>query len=703
MSSVLEVTDLRTVFQVGAANVVAVDGVSFSVNAGENVGLVGESGCGKSTLALSIMRLLPRTGRVVNGRAAVNGQDLVSLPEAEMRRQRGNELAMIFQDPMSSLNPTMTIGQQIAWPVRHHWDYSARQARVRAEELLALVGMPDPRERLDRYPHELSGGLRQRVVIAMALACNPRLLIADEPTTALDVTIQKQILDLLDDLRERLNMAVLLITHDLGIVAERTDRVMVMYAGKLVETCATGDLFRQMQHPYSEALLGSIPRLEQDTRLPLDTIPGMPPDLASEITGCRFRPRCRYTTSVCAESEPLLLAVEPSHDVACFNRRDRAPAGAAAVVRAGEGASFAANGRADPFDAVAGRPVLLSVEHLVKDFPVGTGVVFRRNAGVVSAVADVSFVVRQGETFGLVGESGSGKSTIGRIIAQIESPTSGVVQFDGVDLAKLGPQKLRRRRRDFQLMFQDPYSSLDPRMRVGATIREPLLIQGIGNEREQWARVAELLDEVGLQAAAVRRYPHEFSGGQRQRVGLARTLSVRPRLLIADEPVSALDVSVQAQVLNLMRSLQKQHQLSLLIISHDLAVVRHLAETIGVLYLGKLVEMGPADDLYRRPAHHYTKGLIDAIPVPDPKVKGGREQAALYGEIPSALAPPAGCRFHTRCEAVQDICKTVEPPLRPFGPSHVAACHFPLLPAEPAVAAGSSPSSEAPPASPAGA
>jgi len=686
MSSVLEVRDLRTEFRVGAASVVAVDGVSFTVNAGENVGLVGESGCGKSTLALSIMRLLPRTGRVVNGQVEVRGQDLVSLPEAEMRQQRGNELAMIFQDPMSSLNPTMTIGKQIAWPVRHHWDYSARQARLRAEELLALVGMPDPRERLDRYPHELSGGLRQRVVIAMALACNPKLLIADEPTTALDVTIQKQILDLLDDLRERLNMAVLLITHDLGIVAERTDRVMVMYAGKLVETCATDDLFQRMQHPYSEALLGSIPRLDLDTRLPLDTIPGMPPDLASEIVGCRFRPRCRYTTSACAEAEPPLLAVEPGHDVACFNRQDRVPR-AVVGLPAGENASVAADGGPGLSGPEVERPVLLSVDHLVKDFPVGTGVVFRRNAGVVSAVADVSFVVRQGETFGLVGESGSGKSTIGRIIAQIESPTSGTVRFDGVDLAKLSHQELRRRRREFQLMFQDPYSSLDPRMRVGATIREPLLIQGIGNEQEQWARVADLLDEVGLQAAAVRRYPHEFSGGQRQRVGLARTLSVSPRLLIADEPVSALDVSVQAQVLNLMKSLQEQHHLSLLVISHDLAVVRHLAETIGVLYLGKLVEMGPADDLYRRPAHHYTKGLIDAIPVPDPSAKDGREHAALYGEIPSALAPPPGCRFHTRCEAAQDICKTAEPPLRRFGASHVAACHFPLQPAEPAAAA----------------
>jgi peptide/nickel transport system ATP-binding protein len=683
MTSVLEVSDLRTEFRVGAANVIAVDGVSFAVHAGENVGLVGESGCGKSTLALSIMRLLPRTGRVVNGRVEVNGQDLVSLPEAEMRQQRGNELAMIFQDPMSSLNPTMTIGKQIAWPVRHHWDYSARQARQRAEELLALVGMPDPRERLDRYPHELSGGLRQRVVIAMALACNPKLLIADEPTTALDVTIQKQILDLLDDLRERLNMAVLLITHDLGIVAERTDRVMVMYAGKLVETCATGDLFERMQHPYSEALLGSIPRLEQDTRLPLSTIPGMPPDLASEIVGCRFRPRCRYATAACAEAEPPLLSVGPSHDVACFNRQDRAPRSGAVAIGPAD-ADAPADGQPGP---AAERPVLLSVEHLVKDFSVGTGVLLRRNAGVVSAVADVSFVIRQGETFGLVGESGSGKSTIGRIIAQIESPTSGVVQFDGVNLAKLSYQELRRRRREFQLMFQDPYSSLDPRMRVGATIREPLLIQGIGTEREQWARVADLLDEVGLQAASARRYPHEFSGGQRQRVGLARTLSVSPRLLIADEPVSALDVSVQAQVLNLMKSLQEQHDLSLLVISHDLAVVRHLAETIGVLYLGKLVEIGPAEDLYRRPAHHYTKGLIDAIPVPDPTARDGREHAALYGEIPSALAPPPGCRFHTRCEAAQDICKTVEPPLRRFGAAHVAACHFPLQPAEPAAAA----------------
>ena len=682
MASVLQVNDLRTEFRMRNTTVAAVDGVSFELAAGENLGLVGESGCGKSTLGLSLMRLLPRGGHVARGQIILDGQDLISLSESAMRKKRGGEIAMVFQDPMTSLNPTMKVGKQVAWPVRHHWGYNAKKARQRALEVLRLVGMPDPERLLDRYPHELSGGLRQRVVIAMALACEPKILIADEPTTALDVTIQAQILDLLDRLRVELNMGLLLITHDLGVVAERTQRVMVMYAGVPVETSQTVDLFAQPGHPYTEGLLASIPKLNQRASIALEAIPGMPPDLAQELVGCRFRERCRFEIPACAESEPVLVEVGLGHRAACFNHdllvRETANRDSAATSVELRRSNDQSSGLEEHGGGSRPSEALLVVEHLVKDYSVGSGILIKRRKGVVSAVADVSFEIRLGETFGLVGESGSGKSTIGRMICQVEQVTGGAVRLNGSDLSELSGKDLRRRRRDFQLVFQDPYSSLDPRMSVGASIREPLLIQGMGNRAEQWDRVASLLGEVGLAKSAIRRYPHELSGGQRQRVGLARALTIKPQLIVADEPVSALDVSVQAQVLNLMRSLQQQHQLSFLVISHDLAVVRYLSDMIGVLYLGKLVEMGPSEELCQAPAHPYTASLIAAAPVVDPKVRNAKPRATLSGEIPSGINPPLGCRFHTRCPAAQPICAVEEPKLRLFGTDHVSACHFPL-------------------------
>ena len=718
---VLEVEDLRTEFHLRKANVKAVDGVSFSVAAGECVGLVGESGCGKSTTGLSIMKLLPAVGHVAGGAIRLFGRDLVDVSEDDMRHVRGNDVAMIFQDPMTSLNPTWTVGRQIAEAVRLHRDVSRPAARERALEVLSLVGMPRPEERLRAYPHQLSGGLRQRVMIAMALACEPKLLIADEPTTALDVTIQAQILDLIDELRERLSMAVMLITHDMGVIASRTTRVMVMYAGKIVESATTAKLFAEMRHPYAEALLQSIPRLEQDRTVPLYSIPGLPPDLSEDMTGCRFAPRCRYATDRCQVEEPLLtpetpgdlggrpgvpgeagapLAGDPAtpqHRYACFHPVARTitalPAGAAleepglaadaaeregSIVRANAASELAAieaalsTAAASP-EELDHRAVLLQVDHLVKEYPLTSGLL-QRKIGSVKAVSDISFSVRAGETLGLVGESGCGKTTVGRLVVALERPTSGAIRFDGDDLSR--PESLRRRRRDLQLMFQDPYASLDPRMRVGSTIREPLDIQGIGRAAERRRRVDELLGTVGLPRRAAELYPHEFSGGQRQRIGLARALALNPRLIVADEPVSALDVSIQAQILNLMRSLQASHHLAYIVISHDLAVVKYIADTIGVMYLGKLVEIGPAESLYARPAHPYTRGLIDAIPIPDPAA--GRGSAAVRGELPSAVDPPSGCRFRTRCPFTQDRCAEEEPALRLFGEGHRAACHFPL-------------------------
>jgi peptide/nickel transport system ATP-binding protein len=671
-NAVLEVEDLHTEFHLRKSTVHAVDGVSFTVNEGECVGLVGESGCGKSTTGFTIMKLLPEVGHVTAGSVKLNGRELIGLPESEMRKVRGNEIALIPQDPLTSLNPTWSIERQITEPLRLHRDVTKAQARERALEVLNLVGMPRPEERLRYYPHQLSGGLRQRVMIAMALVCEPKLLIADEPTTALDVTIQAQILDLIGDLRERLKMAVILITHDMGVIAAETDRVMVMYAGKIVEGAEAEELFTQVRHPYSEALLASIPRLDQDRSKALYTIPGLAPQLTAHLPGCSFAPRCRYVTDRCKQEEPP-LTTEDGRDVrsrehvfACFN-----PVRGVDATRVAVGESRATNG-------VLGREVVVELDHLVKEFPVTSGVVIQRKLGSVKAVSDVSFQVHRGETFGLVGESGCGKTTIGWLVTALERPTAGAIRFEGDDISKLKGQALRKRRRDLQLMFQDPYASLDPRMRVGAAIKEPLVVQQIGSGSERNTRVGELLDEVGLSPKAAELYPHEFSGGQRQRIGLARALALNPKLIVADEPVSALDVSIQAQILNLMRKLQDDHGLTYIVISHDLAVVKYLADTIAVMYLGKLVEIGPAEAIYASTVHPYTKGLIDTIPVPNPAIARNRSGIGVKGELPSAITPPSGCRFRTRCPFAKEICAEEEPPLRPFGSNHLAACHFPL-------------------------
>ena len=587
---------------------------------------------------------------------------------------------MIFQDPLTSLDPTKTIGYQVAEPVRLHKHASKAAARERAIEVLSLVGLPRPAERLGDYPHQLSGGLRQRVMIAMALSCEPKLLIADEPTTALDVTIQAQILALLHSLKDRLGMAMLLITHDMGVIAGHADRVQVMYAGRMVEATETQNLFAHMRHPYTHALLASIPRLTQDGSQRLLSIGGLPPDLANPPPGCRFAPRCGRATDKCRSREPSLTGESSDHLFSCWHPVD-GPGGTGA---AGDTAPRATvtGGPAGPDGAGTAPGPLLELHNLVKEFPVTAGAILQRKVAAVHAVSDVSFSVNAGETFGLVGESGCGKTTIGRLVVALERPNSGSVLLAGQDISALSRTDLRRQRRDLQLMFQDPYSSLDPRMRVGSIIREPLSIQHVGSRQEQERRVFELLDEVGLPRNSVERYPHEFSGGQRQRIGLARALTLNPKVIVADEPVSALDVSIRAQVLNLMKRLQADHGLTYIVISHDLAVVKYMASRIGVMYLGKLVEMGSADDVYQRAAHPYTAGLIATIPEPDPGIARANREAGIKGELPSPIEPPSGCRFRTRCPYAQDLCAAEEPELRSFGPGHVAACHFALQPAD---------------------
>jgi peptide/nickel transport system ATP-binding protein len=682
MTPVLEVKDLSTRIGRGDSAVQAVGNVDLHIDAGETLGLVGESGSGKSMTALSVINLLPPGGSIIGGSVMLDGRELVGLRGDELRRIRGNEISMIFQDPLTSLDPTKTIGYQVAEPVRLHRGASRAAALDRAVEVLSLVGMPRPRERLNDYPHQLSGGLRQRVMIAMALACEPRLLIADEPTTALDVTIQAQILALLRDLKDRLGMAMLLITHDMGVIAGHADRVSVMYAGRMVETADVGTLFTGMRHPYSQALLASIPRLDRDKAQALPAIGGLPPDLAHPPAGCRFAARCPRATDKCRADEPPLDGSARGHLFACWHPVDGPSDGAwengsaaSPAVRVAQVAASAA-----PQDAANGdTPApLLELRNLVKEYPVTTGGVLRRAAAAVHAVSDVSFAVPAGTTFGLVGESGCGKTTIGKMIVALEKPDSGGVTLAGLDVSGLSGGALRRERRDLQLMFQDPHASLDPRMPVGSIVGEPLAIQHAGSRQARRARVLELLAEVGLPSGAVDRYPHEFSGGQRQRIGLARALALNPRLIVADEPVSALDVSIRAQVLNLMKRLQAAHGLTYVLISHDLAVVRYLADRIGVMYLGKLVELGPADDIYSRAAHPYTAALMAAVPVPDPRTERAKREPSVRGELPSPVTPPSGCRFRTRCPLAQALCAEQEPPLRSFGPGHVAACHFPL-------------------------
>jgi peptide/nickel transport system ATP-binding protein len=686
--SLLEVTGLRTEITTRAGAVHAVDGVSLTVAPGESVGLVGESGSGKTMTGMSVLRLLPPGAAITGGSVRFDGTELTELSEAAMRRLRGNEIALISQDPMSSLNPTRTIGSQLREAYRIHSGGSRRAATERAVEVLGLVGMPRPAERLDDYPHQLSGGMRQRAMIAIGLVCGPKLLIADEPTTALDVSIQAQILALIDDLRQRLSMGVLLITHDMGVIAGHTDRVAVMYGGQVAEQAETAVLFREPRHRYTQALLRSMPTLEQDRNASLANIPGMPPTLIGLAPMCRFAPRCAFAAEDCRTQDPALTQAAPGHAFACFHpaRPGATPPGSTqadaatvtltqAVTRAGAVAGTTAD-EADGTRPVAGEP-LIELVGVVKRFHLPAAVPFKPGR-VVQAVSGVSLTVRAGETFGIVGESGCGKTTLGRMVVGLERPTSGSVAFAGHDLGKLRGAEFRRRRRDLQMMFQDSAAALDPRMPVSALIGEPLAVQHAASRRDRRDMVTQLLDAVGLPRDAGRRYAHEFSGGQRQRIAMARALALNPRVIVADEPVSALDVSVQAQILNLMRSLQRQYGLTYVVISHDLSLLKYLADRVGVMYLGTLVELGGSHEVYSAPRHPYTAGLIESIPVPDPAHERSKTAPVLGGELPSALQPPSGCRFRTRCPLATERCAEEAPVLAAADGLHAVACHHPL-------------------------
>jgi peptide/nickel transport system ATP-binding protein len=655
--TLLQVVNLQT--RIG--DVRAVDGVSFSIARDETFALLGESGCGKSMTALSLMRLLPEQGRIIAGEVRLDGQDLLALPEAQMRDLRGGAIGMIFQEPMTSLNPVLTVGEQVTEALRRHAAMSRAEARAAAVELLSAVGLPNPGQRLTEYPFQLSGGMKQRVMIAIALAGNPRLLIADEPTTALDVTIQAQVLALLRTLQRERGMAMLLITHDLGVVAEMADRVGVMYAGELVEV-APRELFMSAAfHPYSRKLFAALPsRLRRGEALA--AIPGSVPALNTNFVGCRFAERCDFAFARCHTEAPGWTRRTDGHSVRCHLAELTQP-------EVGSAAPAVAIQQYAP----ATLAPLLTVRDLKVHFPITQGV-FRRKTGAVRAVDGVSLDVAVGETLALVGESGCGKTTVGKAIMQLHQATAGRVVFDGMTLGELNKSALRKQRVQFQMVFQDPYSSLNPRLRVVDILEEGMLALGVEvSAAGRRKAIARLLDQVGLAQSSQQRYPHQFSGGQRQRIAIARALAVRPRLIVCDEPTSALDVSVQAQILNLLKDLQLELGLSFLFITHNLPVVDYLAQRVAVMYLGRIVETGSVQSVLAQPRHPYTQALLAAVPTLTGK---SPDVAILKGDLPSPAQPPSGCHFHPRCPQVMDICRNVYPAVTELDPTHTVHCHW---------------------------
>ena len=607
--SLLEVRDLTVGFSTESELVSAVRGMNFGVDKGEVVALVGESGAGKSASAMAVVGLLPEYAEVT-GSVRLHGDELIGLSDERMSRVRGKSIGTVFQDPMSALTPVFTVGDQIAEAIEIHDKTTTRRAaRARAVELLDLVGIAQPQQRARAFPHELSGGERQRVVIAIAIANDPDLLICDEPTTALDVTVQAQILDVLKTARDVTGAGVLIITHDLGVVAEFADRALVMYAGRAVEVASVATLYRDRQMPYTAGLLGSVPRLDAPQGARLVPIPGAPPSLASLPPGCPFAPRCPLAIDECRTAEPEPVTVGPNHSAACI-RTDQVAGRTAAEIY---GVSTAPSADVAPKDA----PVVLRVENLAKTYKLTKGVVLRRTIGEVRAVDGVSFELRQGRTLGIVGESGSGKSTTLHQILDLTAPQSGTIEVLGSDVSSLDTKSRRALRGDLQVVFQDPVASLDPRLPVFEVLAEPLTANGFDKKRID-DRVSELLDIVGMRRADANRYPAEFSGGQKQRIGIARALALQPKILALDEPVSALDVSIQAGIINLLLDLQDRFGLAYLFVSHDLSVVKHLAHHVAVMFKGKIVEQGDGDQVFSNPQNEYTQRLLAAVPQPEP-------------------------------------------------------------------------------------
>ena len=676
----LEVSNLTVSFGSEAGRVQAVRGVSYSVQPGETLAIVGESGSGKSVSSLAVMGLLPSSA-VVTGIIKFRGQDLLTLNDKRLSKIRGSGIAMVFQDPLSALTPVYTIGDQIAEAVSIHQDVSKAAAHARAVELLDLVGIPNARLRASSFPHEFSGGMRQRAMIAMAIANDPDLIIADEPTTALDVTIQAQVLDVLQKAKQLTHAATVLITHDLGVVAGFADRVMVMYAGKSVELAAVDDVFYHPRMPYTMGLLGSIPRMDVLEKEPLIPIEGTPPSLVALPAGCPFAPRCPIVVDKCRTIEPGLDPTDRAeHFAACHRSLEIAQ-------RSWTAADVFVRPQL-PRDALVevpreDREVVLNLDDLHRAFPIRKGSVIRRTVGKVHAVDGVSLDIRRGETLGLVGESGCGKTTTIMEIMNLLKPQQGKIVVLGKDTHNLKGDDRRRMRADLSIVFQDPMASLDPRMPIGDLLAEPMWVQKTPKDKIK-ARTSELLRMVGLSPEHASRYPAEFSGGQRQRIGIARALALDPKVIVLDEPVSALDVSIQAGVINLLDELKIKMGLSYLFVAHDLSVVRHIADRVAVMYLGRIVEIGTTKEIFQQPSHPYTQALLSAIPLPDPQKERSRQRILLTGDLPSPSDIPSGCRFSSRCFVFAEQldaeerarCKNEDPPLYGMGADHRAACHF---------------------------
>ena len=683
MDTLLEVRGLDVTYHTNKGKLTALHDVSFEVRPKEIIGIVGETGCGKSTVAASVMRLLPPNGEITSGKILFKGTDLVQENDEVLRRLRGRELAMIFQDPMSSLNPVFTIGAQMLDIQRAHSGENGRGRKnllARAVAMLEQVGIPDAGERVHHYPDQFSGGMRQRIMIAMALLSQPELLIADEPTASLDVTLEAQILELIKDLRRKFNTAVMYISHNLGVIAQLCDHVMVMYAGRVVEARPVYELFADPRHPYTQALLGAVPsRRHSGERLA--TIPGTVPSLFALPPGCKFSDRCPEARPVCQTIEPRYLALASGY-VRCHifdsasGYSEQVSQRNLALVDDSREQSLQIAGHESSPKSPPGSETLIQLNGVSTFFSDRLNIIEQlvgKKKSVVRAVDEVNLDIQQGEVIGVVGESGSGKTTLGRTILRLIQPTGGQIQYGGQDVSQVNREDMRRLRVNMQMIFQDPYSSLSPRLRVSYLLREPYMIHRIPVEQQY--SVSQLLDMVGMAKEQSNKYAHELSGGQARRVGIARALALNPDFIVADEPTSGLDVSVAASILNLMKDLADQLDLTYLIITHDLNVVGYISDRVAVMYMGKLVEVGATAQLFEQPYHPYTLALLSAISEPDPTLRQREERLLLSGEIPSPKNPPPGCRFHTRCPFADDRCRQEVPPLKTVSAGRQVACH----------------------------
>jgi peptide/nickel transport system ATP-binding protein len=678
--TVLSVEDLSVTYTTKGGDVRAVRNLSFSLQRGEALGLVGESGCGKSTAALAVMAYLSSNARVSSGRVLFEGQNVLEMSDGQLRKLRGNRLAMVYQDPMTTLNPCLKIGPQMTEVLTVHQGMTEKEAYNQCVDVLQTVNMPDPEEVMDRYPHQISGGQQQRIVIAMALLCNPDLLIMDEPTTALDVTVAATVLDLIRNLRTQLDSAILYISHNLGVVARVCDRVAVMYAGEMVEESGVNDLFLNPLHPYAKSLLRCVPTLNSGKEsVQIYSIPGQVPSPANLPLGCVFEPRCGYSDGEhCREARPSLVDAFDSRKVRCFRWRE---------VAAGEPEQpDETEDEAIPAPPVAASPAgeksLLSVEGLGTSYVTKSSWLRRLMTGKgdrqVKAVNDISFQIRTGSILGVVGESGCGKTSLAKTVAGLVAPSGGKMEFLGMDVTKVVEKRDRNVLREIQMVFQNPDSTLNPTQTIREIVSRPLRISKVVPRGEIEQEVVRLLRTVKLGESYLDRKPRQLSGGEKQRVAIARAFASRPELVICDEPVSSLDVSVQSSVLNTLLRIQEMYGTSLIFISHDLSVVRYLCDYIMVMYLGKVVEFGPTDHLFQPPYHPYTEALLSAVPTPDPTAR--QRQVRLQGAVPSVLNPPPGCPFHTRCprRTGGELCATCAPPPQDAGNGLIIYCNTPL-------------------------